>query len=713
MKIKKLVFLISILFILFAGYSARAQEGRQLTTTLLPAAGNSLADDGSGYNYLLLTTETETIKGHSVLLQFDLKSLPAGLQRADFLGCNLSMTAKDEAGQTCIIKLELTGNDLTKPENKNSEFVSDFELSTNKNLVFFNDNQLADAVFGKYSTEKIITFRLYTNSGNVNRKFHYFNKDKDTGASVNPSYNPRLIIEFQPKPEGLLASMEWRQHQHNPEHTGRQPWAPFRNPVNFCLKTIPLPQIDGINGSITDYPLIYRGNLYFVGKFNKENYLFCMNFKGNVLWPPCPVGEGTLQRSPVISSNGIIYLVMENQTANYIAAYDLQQLEKSRQTQTKQLSMYPLKYKLDGKLSAYTDLTIGNDGSVFFALEERSGNYIYGFTPHLQPFLKAGPLRKGNDKISTITVNRDGKKIFAQVSAGAVVIDIANPAKQQTIDINKKLVNSTETRRPFEYYHVPVAAPGGNVMIFSDFPPHEHKSNVWGYTSAGDYIWNSASDNTLISQPVCGFNDYIYYIQEGQLQQHKYKNIGGGKSLTNGKALNFTSNLVLDGADNIYFWDNGLLHGYKPDGTSLFKNRDDIATAVIANKCDDNKNDVEKAGRIRERNQDDKGEEIRGPERFIRLMLAPDGALWTNNKNGGEIFVFQPLYDAVNLTLRQDDLQFRTAYRAAGILSVGDGKDKLTVSKDMQLLFQAQEGVGFAKGFRVEKGASINVRTGF
>ncbi|NTW06427.1 MAG: hypothetical protein HGA29_01140 [Syntrophaceae bacterium] len=711
MKTKKLVFLISILFVLFAGYSARAQGGQQLTTTLLPVDGNSLADTESGDNYLLLKTETETIKGHSVLLQFDLKSLPEGLERTDFSGCTLSMAAKDGTGQTCIIKLEIAGNNLAKPENKTPEFISDFELSANKNLVFFNDDQLANAVFSKYSTEKIITFRLYTNSGNVNRKFHYFNKD--TGASVNPSYNPRLIIEFKPKPQGFYESMGWLQHQHNPEHTGRQPWVPFRNPANFCLNTISLPQIDGINGGIADYPLIYRGNLYLVGKFNNENYLFSLDFKGNILWPPCAVGAGKIQRSPAISSDGIIYIVTENQTANHIAAYDLKQSEKSCQPQTEHLSTYPLKHKLDGKLSAYTDLTIGNDGSIFLALDESDDNYIYGFTPNLQPFLKAGPFGKGEDKISTITVSRDGRKIFAQVPTGAVVIDITNPLEQQKIDINKKLVNSPEALRSFEYYHVPVAGPGGNVMIFSDFPPNEHKSNVWGYTAPGDYIWNSASDKTLVSQPVCGFNEYIYYIQEGQLQQHKYKNIGQGKILTKGKVLNFTSNLVMDGADNIYFWDNGLLHGYKPDGTSMFKSKDDSETAVIVNKCDNSKKDDENQGRILERNKNDKGEEIHGPERFIRLMMGPDGTLWTNNKNGGEIFVLQPLYDAVNLTLRQEDIKSRTAYRVSGILSVGDGNDKLTVQKDMQLLFQAQEGVGFAKGFRVEKGASINVRTGF
>ncbi|MEQ8182131.1 MAG: hypothetical protein ABRQ29_10485, partial [Smithellaceae bacterium] len=101
------------------------------------------------------------------------------------------------------------------------------------------------------------------------------------------------------------------------------------------------------------------------------------------------------------------------------------------------------------------------------------------------------------------------------------------------------------------------------------------------------------------------------------------------------------------------------------------------------------------------------------PEQFIRLMMGPDGALWTNNKNGGEIFAFQPLYDAVNLTLREEDIKSGTSYRAAGILSVGDGKENVTVKEGMQLLFQAQEGVGFARGFRVEKGASIYVRTGF
>ena len=258
---------------------------------------------------------------------------------------------------------------------------------------------------------------------------------------------------------------------------------------------------------------------------------------------------------------------------------------------------------------------------------------------------------------------------------------------------------------PFEYYHVPIAGPAGNVMIFSDFPKSESKSNLWGYSTPDIFIWNSASNETLVPQPVLGSNEFVYFIQNGQLQRHKYNNIGQGEAF--GNALNTTSNLVMDGADNIYFWDNGRLHGYSADGTSMFN--DGIDINAKENKCGNN----ESYGEIKERDKDDKGKATEGLEQFIRLMMGPDGTLWINNKDGHELFALKPLYDSDDLTLKQEDIKPRTAYIAAGELSVGNGNDKIVVEKGVQLLFQAQKRVGFAKGFSVEKGASILVRTGF
>ena len=728
------IFLTSIFLCLFMASSIAAQGEQQLTRTLLPAAEKSDPPPEKD-NANLLWIQAEPAK--EVFLQFDLSGLPAGLEEADLVRCTLRLAAKNIQYTNRNSKLisvtgQVAGNDLTpakpgKGEPPVKEIVSLSTLNADdpqKNKAALNskaDVDLRRAVFGGYKKDRKITLLLHTGTFKASSLFY---SRSNTGG--DPSNIPRLVIEYKLKPEGLLASAGWPQQQQNPEHTGRQPWIPFRSPANFCLQSLPLPQINNVKGGIVDYPLIYRNNLYFVGKYNNENYLFSLDFTGRERWR-CGIGAGTLQRSPVISKDGIIYVMTENQ----LAAYSLGQLEKTCPEPVKPLSIYPPEGALSGKPAAYTDLTIGNDGSLFLALNESNLNFLYGFTPDLKPFLKAGPFPGDAGKnISTITVSRNGRKIFAQVPAGAVVIDVANPSDQQIVDIYKELVvpgtpeqqaisvpqappGSTAPRRPFEYYHVPVAGNGSDVMIFSDFPRKEQKSNIWGYSTAGEFIWNSSSDKSLVSSPVGGSDDYVYYIQDGQLQRHQHKNIGRSDVLTKGDSLNTSSNLVMDGADNIYFWNNGLLHGYKPDGAGMFKNTDGGGFPATVQRCANDEKDEASRKTVRERRKDEKGEDVPGPEQFIRLMMGPDGALWTNNKNGGEIFVFQPLYDAVNLTLREEDIKSCTSYRASGILSVGDGKENVTVKEGMQLLFQAQEGVGFAKGFRVEKGASIYVRTGF
>jgi filamentous hemagglutinin family protein len=150
--------------------------------------------------------------------------------------------------------------------------------------------------------------------------------------------------------------------------------------------------------------------------------------------------------------------------------------------------------------------------------------------------------------------------------------------------------------------------------------------------------------------------------------------------------LNATSNLVMDGADNIYFWDNGYLYGYYPDGKPLF-----AKFAVTA-------------GIIPER-----GKTIEGPEQFLRLTLAPDGTLWVNNRNGDTLFALKPGSAAQNPSLQQKDIKSQTVYRTEGKLTVG----AVTVEGNKQLILHAQNGIGFASGFKVQTGSTIAARTGF
>ena len=76
-----------------------------------------------------------------------------------------------------------------------------------------------------------------------------------------------------------------------------------------------------------------------------------------------------------------------------------------------------------------------------------------------------------------------------------------------------------------------------------------------------------------------------------------------------GAYLKTTSNLVMDGADCLYFWNGEWLYGFDAKGTALF---DKIP--------------------------------FPGLEASIRLMLGPDGTLWANNQQGRSLYIFEPQY---------------------------------------------------------------------
>ena len=364
-----------------------------------------------------------------------------------------------------------------------------------------------------------------------------------------------------------------------------------------------------------------------------------------------------------------MYVVTEKK----ITGYDLKQ-------NGKRIAVYPESVDLSGKLVAYTDLTVGNDGSIFLAMRENELNYIYGFTAALKPFAKSDQLGTGVDRISTVTVAADGREVFAQTPGGAVVIDISNPSNLKFIDLQR------EGQLSSTYFHVPQAGPAEGVMIFADYLDNANQGNIGGYTRTRR-VWNSAG--AFVYQPVLGFNQMVYFIQDGGLQAHKYK-LSGSVEMAPDEGLKATSNLVMDGADNIYFWENGYLHGYDTDRKTLFPKQP-------------------LTSQVKDRNVDESGNPVDGPEKFLRLMLAPDGTLWTINKKGRSLYAFKPKYAAADVTLEAADITNRTVYRTTGSLAVSS----LKLETGTQVLFQAQQGISFARGFAVQKGAELLCRTGF
>jgi len=111
---------------------------------------------------------------------------------------------------------------------------------------------------------------------------------------------------------------------------------------------------------------------------------------------------------------------------------------------------------------------------------------------------------------------------------------------------------------------------------------------------------------------------------------------------------------------------------------------------------------------------DENGRKVEGPEQFIRLMLGLDGTLWTNNKNGNALFIFQPSYADTEFALRQSDIKTQTVYRPTGKIAIAEVVEgNVTIESKNNILLQAQNGISFPKGFAVKKGAGLLCRTGY
>lgn len=643
-------------------------DARLLTTTLLPVKESGLSTDGGDAGFLWVQNSPP----RDAYLQFDLADLPPGVPAADLTRCTLRLVARtvtyqprDRAAASgaslVILKASKANADFT-PIPGAGAVAGLTTLSapggdnTRRNDVALGTGEdLRQAVLEKYGGDKRLTLRLSSDSHKASTLLYSTARSTDAASNA-----PRLVCDYRLPAPGVLESASWRQLQQNPEHTGRSPWRPFRAPTGFTLQALPLQRVGQLVPAVADYPVIHEGRLYAIGHVAGRNHLYCLDFDGTLRWRQ-DLGAGKVERPPVISRSGILYVALTGQ----LAAFDLNEQGKA---------LPPLALK--GKPAAFTDLTVGNDGSLFMVLDDQGLRSVVGFTARLRPFLK-WDLPGGNPRqqVSHVTLSPDGRKVLVQTPAGAVTIDVTNPSTTTTTAL------TLPGDMPHDYSHAPVAA-GDGIVVFADFSGSANEGHLWG-TAEGRQIWGAKG--TLLPQPVLGGGGRLYYLQDGTLQARRPETSGAPQPLAGDGKLRTTSNLVLDGADNLYFWDNGFLHGFAADGRALFA-RQPLTSEVKPRE----------------------GGSVAGPEQFLRLMVGPDGTLWTNNREGDSLFAFVPTHATADLSVQQPDIRTQTVYRATGKLDVG----AVTVQQG-QLLFQARAGIAVARGFSVQRGATVLMRTGF
>jgi hypothetical protein len=163
--------------------------------------------------------------------------------------------------------------------------------------------------------------------------------------------------------------------------------------------------------------------------------------------------------------------------------------------------------------------------------------------------------------------------------------------------------------------------------------------------------------------------ELIFLIQNGKLQA--YDKFNGKAVCTSARAdMAATSNLVMDGADNVYFWNNGTFLGYTKDCKPLFEQKlSDL------------------------------------PER-LELLFAPDGTLFARSETQ-RLSLILPTRPAV--ILDQDNLRSGTIYSADTIQVAKN----LNLGRTANIILKAKDNISFGPGFSVKKGAQLRCKIGF
>ncbi len=434
---------------------------------------------------------------------------------------------------------------------------------------------------------------------------------------------PRLILEYQIERSPTLP-------------TDRTAWKFFLEKTTFKLKDFRSKEL------VISNPAIYKNNIFLFAKpTDTSTNLYAVHFNGRDNWYKSisvPPGANVL-----VNSAGVLYSIGENR----IALYDLE--KKGELIKTIDID------KDDFRL--FNPPILGADSSLYFT----HYGYLYGLNQEAKELWRYPHDDARAEKISRIILSPD-----AQKNAYALM---RIKGKNKFLSINTATGSSAAYAfgNRYTFFHCPLAVErqGKDYIIFSAYSEADGTLSCY---SNDEKIWTTLGP---VSQPASDMaGKLIYVVQNGKLQA--IDTLNGRTVYTSSRTdLAATSNLVLDGEDNVYFWNNGRFF-------------------VFTNKCE----------LLVEKKLPDL------PER-LELLFSPDGTLYARNIKNKKLTLVLPNRQA--LTLNPDNFQNDTIYSA----------DALRVAKNMRLVptaniaLKASDSISFGTGFSVKKGARLTCKTGF
>ena len=465
-----------------------------------------------------------------------------------------------------------------------------------------------------------------------------------TDYNKTSSNKPRLIIEYT-----LSQALPDREQVRD---TTKTRWKYFPQPVNVTVK----PFLTGV-GKIISNPVFYDGGIYlFAQPSSQETMLYALYPGGGNRWGPKEIKIRPGSHA-LVTSAGRLYSVGEDR----IVMYDLE--KEGAEIKSANL----------GDFKPALRPTLGADGSLY-AMPSGSG-YIYGFNPDPQ---ELWGYRSDDTKLadaSRITLSPDaGRYAYVLTKVGKethpVRIDTATgDAKSYSLKVTTKS-NGEQTDENldlgFKGFHRPVAIQGPQ-QDYIFLSAYTEQNGMLLAHSGGYVVWWQEGP---VSQPIVDWEEErVVAVQGGKFCG--YKKFNGKQICASSKTTDIaaTSNLVKDGEDNVYFWNNGTLLGYTKDCKNFL-------TQKLAKLPKD-----------------------------LELMFAPDGTLYARTETNA-LYSITPSQKQLNVA--QEQLKTDTIYGAETIQVAAN----LQVTSEKNIILKAKKRISFGKGLSVKKGASVRCRIG-
>lgn len=622
--------LILILSLGLLAIAAAVSAEIKVTTTLLPTTAESNPENPDKM-LKISASGTDPIESTSgVQLSFDLAEIP---RSAAVTNATLRLVGKPANKNPQYVRI------FTDPKEESiGTWTVTYEETTESYIVNASAVRLRQIVEEKLKANQTLSLTLSSTS-RLSDWNYYSLKNYDNSSSLKP----RLIIEYELP--GIQES----------QTTERTNWKFHGPPEQVKVNKLQI----HINAIISN-PVFYKNGMYlFTQTTSERTDLYALYTNGREMW------KERIKVKPashaVVSHTGILYSVGEQR----IARYDLE--KKGEQIDSK---------SKDG-LKLSDSPILGRDGSLYCV---RSGyGDIYCLNPNLEELWKypSPPKQQGADKVSRIVLSPDAQRYaYSMIRSGQNISGVRiNTADGKTILYEQYAgIDPQDKTKSKQYefgdrytdFHRPVVV-RGQEQDYVFLSAYSEDRGILAAFSGDEGIW---SNSGYVSSPIADKNgDHVFVVQDDKLRAYKKFN-GELACASNDSNLVATSNLVMDGEDNVYFWNNGTFLGYTKDCEPLFEQKlPDL------------------------------------PKR-LELLFAPDGTLFARSETQG-LSLILPTRPA--FTLDKNNLRSDTIYSA----------DTIHVAKNLNLdstaniILKAKDNISFSPGFSVKKGARLSCKTGF